>query len=112
MSKHQQYNALVDRKNGLDFLSPRQPTYWPTDPKKIPDLIDFGITKNISRQTLSVYVSHDLCSDHSAVIVTYHGPAHISKSPTISFHRPDWMKYRKYISAHIELIMFVWKYFL
>ena len=32
-------NSLTDLK--LSFASPETPTCWPTDPKKIPDLIDF-----------------------------------------------------------------------
>jgi hypothetical protein len=31
-----------------EAISTGKPTYWPTDPGKIPDLIDFYITKNIS----------------------------------------------------------------
>ena len=45
----QLYKALVDHSNCLDHVSPAQPTYWPTDPRKIPDLIDFAISKNINR---------------------------------------------------------------
>ena len=26
---------------GCDFISTRKPTYWPTDPQKLPDLINF-----------------------------------------------------------------------
>ena len=41
-------------------------TVWLLDPNKNPDLIDFGITKNIDRGALSAEVSYDLCSDQSA----------------------------------------------
>ena len=66
----QLYKALTDNRNGLEFLSPRQLTYWPTGPRKTPHLINFAITKNIDRSTLSAEVSYDLCSDHSAITVT------------------------------------------
>ena len=91
----------MDNYNGFDFLSPRQPTYWPTDPRKNPDLIDFGITKNIDRGALSEEISYDLCSDHSAIIVTYSGQTPTSK--TNNLYKQDWLKYKKYISSHIQL---------
>ena len=34
--------------NRLNYLTIYEPTYWPTDTNKIPDLLDFFITKNIS----------------------------------------------------------------
>lgn len=35
---------------GCEFASTGKPTYWPTDPGKVPDLIDFFITRNISKK--------------------------------------------------------------
>ena len=93
----------MDNNNGFDFLYPRQPTYWLTDPGKNLDLIDFGITKNIDRGALSAEISYDLCSDHSAIIVTYSGQTPISKALTNQLYKQDWLKYKKYISSHIEL---------
>ena len=97
----QLYLTLVDQKNGLDFLSPRQPTYWPTDPKKIPDLIDLAITKNINRNSVSIQVSNDLSSDHSPIIVLYSGHVPIVKQNVK--YKTNWLKYKKYISSHIVL---------
>ncbi len=98
----QLYNILVDRKNGLDFVSPRHPTYWPTDPRKIPDLIDFAISKGIVRESVTTEVSYDLSSDHSPVIITYYGATNMTKSPTDTIYRTDWLGYKKYISSHIH----------
>lgn len=88
----------------LDVISTGQPTYWPTDPRKIPDLIDFGITKNIRRHQISVESSFDLSSDHSPSIITleitpstFFTPKHLTNQHT------NWLKYRKYISSHINL---------
>ena len=57
-------------KMGLDVISSGEPTYWPTDVRKNPDVIDFGVMKNISRDLISVETSLDLFSDHSPTIVT------------------------------------------
>lgn len=99
----QLYNTIIDRKNGLDFISPRHPTYWPTDPRKIPDLLDFGICKNINRNSIHAEISYDLSSDHSPVIVRYYGITNVTRSPMCSStFRTDWLKYKKYISSHIH----------
>ena len=98
----QLYKALVDSKNCLDVISPGQPTYWPTDPRKIPDLIDFAISRNVDRNSISTEISFDLSSDHSPVIVTYYGK-NIPKSPeNIPFYKTNWLKYKKFISSHIH----------
>ncbi|GBP01628.1 Probable RNA-directed DNA polymerase from transposon BS [Eumeta japonica] len=44
---------------GLDVISSGEPTYWPSDRQKIPDVIDFGVTKNISRELVDVEASLD-----------------------------------------------------
>lgn len=44
-------------------------TYWPTDLNKLPDLIDFFITKEISANYINIENNYDLSSDHSPVIM-------------------------------------------
>jgi hypothetical protein len=51
----QQYN--------LDYMSTGEPKYWPTDLKKIPDLLDFAITKGISDIYSSIKSNLDTSSD-------------------------------------------------
>ena len=85
----------MDNNNWFDLLSPRQPTYWPTDSGKNPDLIDFGVTKNINKEALSSEISYDLSSDHSAIIITYSGQTPISKALTNKIYKEDLLKYKK-----------------
>ena len=87
----QLYKALVDRKNGLDFVSPGHPTYWLADPRKIPDLIDFAISKNIIRNSISTEISNDLSSDHSPIILTYYERNTISKFPMDTSYTTNWL---------------------
>ena len=56
--------------NNLNYLTTYEPTHWPTDTNKIPDLLDFLITKNISPRYVQVNSSAELSSDHSPVIAT------------------------------------------
>lgn len=58
------------RELGCNFHSTGKPTYWPTDPNKTPDLLDFFISRKISPNFIDTEESFDLSSDHSAVIIT------------------------------------------
>jgi hypothetical protein len=40
------YKAAAD--SGCEIVSTGKPMYWPTDPKRTPDLLDFFVVKNIS----------------------------------------------------------------
>ena len=51
-------------------LSTGKPTYWPTDPNKIPDLIDFFIIKDVSSKYMQIEDILDLNSDHSPIVLT------------------------------------------
>ena len=59
------------RELGLSAHSNGEPTYWPTDPRRIPDLLDFAITKGIDPTTISSVGCYDLCSDHSMVKILF-----------------------------------------
>jgi len=47
-----------------------QPTYWPTDGNKIPDLLDFFVTNGISSTYTDIQSSYDLTSDHYPITAT------------------------------------------
>jgi hypothetical protein len=56
---------------GCEIVSTGKPTYWPTDPKKkLPDLIDFFLAKNISTNYIKIEEGFDLNSDHSPIYLT------------------------------------------
>lgn len=67
-------------KNHYNVLSTGTPSYWPSDPYKQPDLLDFFIYKGISPLLLDVVHSDDLSSDHSPIIV-YYRTTLIGKTP-------------------------------
>lgn len=90
-------------KLGLDVISTGEPTYWPTDTKKIPDLIDFGIVKNLNRSQMKAESAFDLSSDHSPSIVTLNLKAVFDENcKTLTSKNTNWLSYRKYISSHIN----------
>ena len=76
-------NSIIT--NNLNYLTTYEPTYWPTDTNKIPDLLDFLKCKNISSRHVQINSSADLFSDHSPVIVTVSSTI-IENTPNGSIH--------------------------
>lgn len=56
--------------NTLRVISPPNPTYWPTSPRKRPDILDIFITKIPSTLHSSIINLHAPCSDHSPILLT------------------------------------------
>jgi hypothetical protein len=54
--------------NNMKHLSKGEPTYWPSDRNKQPDLTDFCVTKGISQDFAVAKSCLDLYSDHSPVL--------------------------------------------
>ena len=67
-SKGRQIKLAIDNMH-LSVFSTGEPTYWPTDIKKSPDLIDFFVWKGISAANVSCNSCQDLSSDHSPMIL-------------------------------------------
>jgi len=46
-----------------------KPTYWPTDRNKVPDLVEFFMSRNLSSRFMDVNEEFDLDSDHSPIVL-------------------------------------------
>jgi len=57
------------RDSNYDYISNGAPTYWPTDPRKLPDLLDFFVSHGLPRNNYLIHSNFDLLSDHTPVIV-------------------------------------------
>lgn len=89
---------------GAITLSTGKPTYWPTDPNKIPDLIDFFITKNISQNYLKIDECHKLCSDHTAITLTLsENIIYKENNPSLTNKYTDWISFRQMLEETINL---------
>ena len=85
-------------------LSTGTPTYWPTDPGKVPDLLDFYITNRISKSFMEIEPNYDLSSDHTPVIVTISTTViHVPKTPKFHNAKTNWQTYRNILDARIQL---------
>jgi hypothetical protein len=71
----------VIQQINLNYISMGEPTYWPTDFNKIPDLLDFAITKGISGICNSIKYNLDMSSDHSPIVITLSNHAIWEKHP-------------------------------
>jgi len=76
-------------------LSTGEPTYWPADLNKIPDLLDFAITNGISGIYSTIESSLDLESDHSPIWKTQ--PLCLCNKYT------SWTQFQDYINENIIL---------
>jgi len=73
------------KTTNLSTVSISESTYWSTDSKKIPDLLNFGITYSIPKNSCNTESCLDLSSDHSPVIITLNGKV-ITRSRSCTFH--------------------------
>lgn len=86
------------------FISTGEPTYWPTDIKKRPDLIDFCITKSIKHDHLTIKTSYELSSDHSPVILTYQSTFLLeTRNKNIYNNYTDWSAFREIIENKLNI---------
>jgi hypothetical protein len=78
-------------QNNLKRLSTRQPTYWPSDPNNIPDLVDFCVTKGFDTKKFTVESCLDLTSDHTPILTSMftHIPRKLKK-PSLYSKKTYW----------------------
>lgn len=85
-------------------LTTGTPTYWPSDPDKIPDLLDFYITNGISTSYMDIVPNYDLSSDHTPVIATISTVVVNKKTiPRLHNRRTNWTEYRSKIDEATNL---------
>jgi hypothetical protein len=96
----------VIEQNKYDVLSTATPTYWPTDLRKPPDLLDFFITRGLSESYLEITASYDLSSVHSPIIATV-SESILTKPPPPHLHTrtTNWVKYKELIHQGTNLNM-------
>lgn len=58
------------QKHIINYLSSSEPTYWPTDRKKLPKLIDFLLLIDINPKPFRVISCHELAGNHYLIIIT------------------------------------------
>lgn len=83
-------------------VSSGEPTYWPTDKTRHPDLLDFAIVKNISPYLFSAASSLDLTSDHSPVIIQAKSIINNSNHPQQYINKINWNLFKDNLEKSID----------
>ena len=86
------------------YLSIGEPTYWPTDQHRIPDLLDFFVARGVAANYVRIESVFELSSDHSPIIASV-GAHDFPRvfPPTLVTHNSDWKVFRAYITDHMIL---------
>lgn len=93
----------MQRKN-YNHLSTGEPTYWPSDPDKVPDLIDFGVTHGVNSGLCRMSSSLDLSSDHTPIVLDL--LTHIKeyqRNCVLYNSRTNWITFRDVLDDLIEV---------
>lgn len=114
-AKHQSWGSRLDTTRGrelykvitngnLGVVSTREPTYWPTDTSKIPDILDFGITKSINNNYMHAESCYELSSDHSPVIITLNKKiVTFEKSCVLNNRNTNWTYFKHLVENTLQL---------
>ncbi|KAI5744405.1 hypothetical protein M8J76_001994 [Diaphorina citri] len=96
------YNAT--RSGNFKIISTGEPTHWPSDPTRRPDVIDFFVTNGVADSYIHVENRDELSSDHSPIILTLSAQV-IAKSQTVKLTTPktDWEAFKWYIDDKANL---------
>ncbi|XP_011063431.1 PREDICTED: RNA-directed DNA polymerase from mobile element jockey-like [Acromyrmex echinatior] len=87
----------------LESASKVEPTYWPTDRRKIPDVIDFYVIKNINKRYLKVQSCLELSSDHSPVLLSVCSKVFKKEKPCVLCNRrTDWTYFREQVEKTLN----------
>ncbi|PNF19341.1 putative RNA-directed DNA polymerase from transposon X-element [Cryptotermes secundus] len=90
--------------NNLSYLTTGQPTYWPTDSRKTPDILDFCVTKGLNTKKFLVESSLDLTSDHTPIIVTMYAQIlEKPKEPSLHSKNTNWNLFRETLDKIVTL---------
>jgi len=92
------------QREKLDHISSGHPTYWPTDRKKIPDLVDFCVSRGIARHHVRADTCYDLSSDHSPILITLCKKVLRSHLPrTLTNQHTNWAQFTSTIARKCSL---------
>jgi hypothetical protein len=91
-------------RNNLTHLSMGEPTCWPSDRNKLPDLVDFRVSKGIPQDFAVAKSCFDLSSDYSSVLITLKAHAlNQEKQPSLINRYTNWDDFRHLINQRLTL---------
>ncbi|KAL4119930.1 hypothetical protein QTP88_012684 [Uroleucon formosanum] len=101
--KRQALLKAVNNKQ-LSILTLPNPSYWPSSPRKRPDILDISIVKIPPNLSDSVKNLLDPCSDHSLILLCIDASPHLKPSnPSLINEIMNWEQFRDIINQKIKL---------
>lgn len=113
--KNTRWGSLIDNPKGSaleeainliggNFISPRKPTFYPHDPNKSPDIIDFFAYNNLPLLNKTTCDVIERKKDHDPVtLCIYIHPILTRKPPCLVSARTDWLKFREKLTSEIDI---------
>ncbi|CAH2091128.1 unnamed protein product [Euphydryas editha] len=91
-------------KNNLTVIAPTEPTNWPTDSNRLPDVLDFFIVKGLSRLPHHIETCLDSNTSHVPVVLTLGTAVLNMKNSTKLYNkRTDWNSFRELIHERLDM---------
>jgi hypothetical protein len=81
-----------------------EPSYWPTDINKTPNLLDFFIFRGLSHNSLDIRSNLEIALDHTPLIATI--STHIithQRPPKLHNSQTNWEAFRTQIKENLQL---------
>lgn len=95
--------AKVITRHNLETMSNGEPTCWPTDRRKILDVIDFIVLHRLSSSRCIVSTMADRSFNHVPVILTFQATPVPNERPTPLVNcNTDWEVFWDYVAQHSE----------
>ena len=88
---------------GGDFISPGKPTFYPGNPLKEPDVIDFFIFNNLNLNNKTSCNVLEGKKDHVPVFLSiFATPVLVKRPPCLISTQTDWKKFRELLTSRIN----------
>lgn len=79
------------------------PTYYPSDPLKQPDILDFFVVRNISKNYLAVGSEIEMSSDHIPIKMAIHSSVILKRKNQITNSKTNWDLFRNILNESISI---------
>jgi hypothetical protein len=90
-------------KNNITFISPDTPTYWPPQANRLPDVLDFFLTKIPRHLNTHIKNLNELSSDHTPVLLTCEAVPELNTRQTLSSGPTNWDQFQHNLDKQISL---------
>lgn len=93
----------VVQNHRFQVHSPGTPTHWPSDPTRLPDIIDIFVSRGLNSLNFNITALADLSSDHSPVLLSLDTqPTLLEQPPSLTRGIMDWGHFKESINMNLN----------